>query len=166
VVSKSGKGITRQRKMTTDNAIQSIREWVLLKQPLFPILAGLEVLVNGDNATASPPLIGITESGDVETWEQNGVTMHGVLSIPLSVVLETVPDEESDEETCGTTKEDHRAMASALYDILANRDAIQFCQTRNGVNILDIRNVNPTTSAQDGRRVTTFQMNVVACPNY
>jgi hypothetical protein len=41
VVSESGESITRQRKMTTDNTIKSIREWVLLKQPIFPILAGL-----------------------------------------------------------------------------------------------------------------------------
>jgi hypothetical protein len=123
------------------------------------------LLAIGDNPTRSPHLIGIAETGS-ETFEQAGVTMHGVLVISLSVDLVTVPDEETDEETRGTTKEDHRAMASALYDILANREAIQFCQTRNGVNILDIRNVNPTTSAQNGRRVTSFEMTVVSCPNH
>jgi len=147
--------------MTTDNTIKSLRDWILEKQPEFPSLEGLEILVNGDDETLDPPFIAIMETG-AETFEQNGVTMHGVLTISISVMLQSVPQPDGD----GWTKEDHQAAATAMHNILANLEAVQFCQTRNGVNLLDIRNVNPTTATQDGRRVTTFEMTIVACPNF
>jgi hypothetical protein len=147
--------------MTTDNAIKSVRDWILEKQPQFESLDGLEVLVNGDDETLDPPFIAIMETG-VETFEQAGVTMHGVLTITLAIMLQSVPQPDGD----GWTKEEHQTAASDLYNILANRDACSFCQFRNGVNLLDIRNVNPTTATQDGRRVTTLEMTIVACPNF
>ena len=146
--------------MTTDNAIKSLRDWILEKQPVFPALDGLEILVNGDDETLDPPFIAIMETGS-ETWEQAGVIMHGVLEISISVMLQTVPQDDDE----GNSKAEHQAKASALYDILANRQAIQFCQVRHFVSILDIRNVNPTTATTDGRRVTTFEMSVIACPS-
>jgi hypothetical protein len=143
--------------MTTDNAIKSLREWII--ENATAELDGLEILVNGDDETLDPPFIAIMETG-TETFEQAGVTMHGVLTISISVLLQSIPQDD------GWTKEVHQAAASALYNILANRDAMLFCQGRNGVNLLDIRNTNPTTATQDGRRVTTYEMTVVACPNY
>lgn len=159
MVSQSGEGLTRQKIMTTDNVNASIRDWIQFKGSDFESLGGVPILVNGDDETLEPPFIAIMETAS-NTWEQAGVMMHGVLQIGVSVMIQTLPVDDDE----GSSKAKHQEMASDLYQILSCRDEMMFYTAeRNGVSVLDIRSTSPLTNTADGRRITTFEMTVVAC---
>ena len=144
--------------MTT---LESLVEWIERKVPEHPILDGLQIIQMGEETVQSPPFLGIVEQGS-QTVEQAGVIMHGVSEYDISAQLYTVPASESEQ---GTPFEDEREMRQAIYDILADRSAIDWITERNFVRVFDIRTTAPITEAEDGQRVTRWQLTIIACPN-
>jgi len=142
------------------NILQSISEWVAYKQPLFPSLATVSVVIMGDESDLAPPFLGLVESGSAPV-EQNDVILHGVSAYEVTAELHTVPASEDEE---GTPAADERQMRFDLYDILANRAAIGWVSGQNKWDVFDIRAAAPTTEAQDGRRVSRFMITVIASP--
>ena len=142
------------------NILQSLADWITYNQSSFPSLAGVSVVLMGDESDLSPPFFGLVESGSAPV-EQNDVIMHGVSAYEVTAELHTVP---ADESESGTPAADERQMRFDLYDILANREAIAHLTGDNSWTIFDIRAAGPTTEAQDGRRVSRFMVTVIASP--
>ena len=142
------------------NLNESIREWVNLISPEFPSLLPVTTVTMGEHENLSPPFLAIYETG-VTTTEQAGVILHGVSDYEISVELHTVPQDEDDE---GTATDDERLMRRDLFNILGNRDCINYLNGRNGFAVFDIRAGNPTTEPNEGRRITRFGLTVIAAP--
>jgi hypothetical protein len=143
--------------MTTDRLNTAIRNWIIENVNGTGKLAQLPILTNGEDGMIDAPFVGVMETG-TETVVQGDVVMHGVHEVSLSVMLSTIPVSEEDE---GTSVDDHREMAEELFCILSNRSIMD--ATHDGVSLFDFRAINPTTEAQDGRRVTTYQITAIAC---
>ena len=149
--------------MTTENVKQSIKEWIASQVANHPEISGIPVYLSGESADEDPPFIGIIDQGSA-TAEQAGVIMYGVEEVGINVEIHTVPivDDGAGEE--GTSITTHRALEKALYRILADRNSIDYLNGRNETTIFDIRAAGPTIEADQGRRVSTIQMLVIACP--
>lgn len=138
----------------------SLAQWVTANRENFPSLENLTVITMGESTDVSTPFLGILESGSTG-YEQDGVPLHGVSTYEITCELHTVP---SDEANDGTSAEDERIMRTDLYDIIGNRDAIEWVNGRNFWSVFDIRAGGPTTEAQEGRRVTRWILSVIAAP--
>lgn len=139
----------------------SLAEWVAKKQGKFPSIENLAVITMGETTDVSTPFLGIMESGNTP-FEQDGVPLYGVSTYEMTCEFHTVP---ADEDNDGTPTETERIMRTDLYDILGNRDAIEWINGRNFWTVFDIRAGGPITEAQEGRRVTRWNLSIVACPS-
>jgi hypothetical protein len=140
---------------------ESIRDWIIHKQPDAASLAGLQIITMGETLDQDPPFLGIMETG-AETVIQDGVVMHGVSTYELTCELHTVP---ADSDEGGTTSEQERNMRRELYDVIGDIEgAQQFCEQRNQWRIFDIRATAPTTEPKDDRRMSVFGLQIIACP--
>lgn len=143
------------------NINESIGDWVSHRMPDFESLTGMQILTMGEIEDVSPPVLKIEET-DASEVETAGVIMRGVSQFEITCELHTVPAE-TDEG--GTPTNTDREMRRDLYDILGDTDGMQrFCEGRNGWRLFDIRLPSPTSSAEEGRRVSTWRMTVIACP--
>ena len=142
------------------NINESIAEWINHKKPQFPTLDSVSVVTMGETGDLSPPFVGIAESGS-SVFEQGDLVMYGVSTYEVVIELHTVP---ASEEYEGTPADDERLMRTDLYDIIGNRDAIEWVSGRNFWTVFDIRAAAPITEAQEGRRVSRWNLSVVAAP--
>lgn len=140
--------------------LQSLAEWIDHHQSKFTSLADLSVVQMGESDDLAPPFLGLVESGAAPV-EQDGLIMHGVTAYEVTAELHTVPAADDQE---GTEFDDDRLMRADIYDILADRDAIQWVTDQNHWRVFDIRCGGPITEAQEGRRVTRWELTVIACP--
>jgi hypothetical protein len=141
--------------------ITSLAEWIALKQVYLPSIASLPIVKMGDDGDLVPPFIGIMEESSSD-HETNGVILRGVTDYQITCELHTVP---ADDDNDGTSPEDERQMRRDLYDIIGDAGAITWMDWRNNSRIFDIRTVSPTTEASDGRRVSRWNLQIVACPS-
>lgn len=138
------------------NLPESIRQWIYEKQPEYPALGGANVYIDGESSTAEPPMIVIDETGSTQT-NQDGVPIRGVNTITIAVQLHTIPS------TDGTSAPQARAMQDALFNVVADIDGLKaYADTRNGARVLDIFADSPIISADDGRRVATVNLEILA----
>ena len=140
---------------------ESIRDWIRHKQSDAASLTGLQIITMGETLDQDPPFLGIMETGS-ETVIQDGVVMHGVSTYELTCELHTVP---ADSDEGGTTAEQERNMRRELYDIIGNRDSMEYLANKNQWTVIDIRITSPTTTSVEGRRVTTWTLQIVAHPS-
>ena len=140
--------------------LQSLADWIERRRDEFPELDSLSIVKMGDDGDLSPPFLGMVESGSA-IYEQGDVTLYGVSTYEITCELHTVP---ADEDNDGTPADTERTIRQNLYDILGNRDAIEWINGRNQWTVFDIRAAGPTTEAQDGRRVTRWTLSIVAAP--
>jgi len=141
--------------------INSLSEWIALKQVYLPSIASLPIVKMGDDSDLSPPFLGIMEESSSD-HETNGVILRGVTDYQITCELHTVP---TDEDNDGTPPEDERQMRRDLYDIIGDAAAITWMDGRNETRVFDIRTASPTTEASDGRRVSRWNLEIVACPS-
>jgi hypothetical protein len=141
--------------------ITSLAEWIALKQVYLPSIASLPIVKMGDDGDLVPPFLGIMEESSSD-HETNGVILRGVTDYQITCELHTVP---ADDDNDGTSPEDERQMRRDLYDIIGDAGAITWMDWRNNSRIFDIRTVSPTTEASDGRRVSRWNLQIVACPS-
>ncbi len=114
----------------------------------------------GDAGDISPPCIIVGESGSSQYVEGDTV-MYGVATYTVTVELHTIP---LDEENGGTEKADAQEMRFDLFDIVGNRDAIEWINNLNFWTIFDIRATPPNTEAEEGRLISRYELEIVACP--
>lgn len=140
--------------MTADTALNAVKAWI--EHNATGDLADVPIVLR-DTDTEKPGLqIVIAEDGDPEEHP----VLRGVLTIQINVMLRSVPGEEDEEST---TQADHQALNADLYDILADVAAITYCDAYEGLKCFDIRGAAGSTSDEDGLRVTTFPLTMVAC---
>jgi hypothetical protein len=142
------------------NLLPALADWITLRKPMFPYLSRVSIVKMGDDNDLLPPFLALMETGSSE-HETNGVIMRGVSDVELSCELHTVP---TSEEQSGTTAAIERKMREELYDILGDMEAIDWMSERCGVRVFDIRIPSPTTEASDGRRISRWNLQIVACP--
>lgn len=142
------------------NINESLKQWIEENQGTFDSLDGVDVLAMGDTGDISPPCITITESG-VAQYVEGGLTMYGVATYTITVELHTVPAEVSED---GTPKATAQKMRFDLYDILGNRDAIDYINGLNFWTVFDIRATAPNTEAEEGRMISRYELEVVCAP--
>jgi hypothetical protein len=142
------------------NLNESLRDWIFQQTPNYPTLDPVAIVTMGETETLDPPFLAIYETG-VSEVESNGVAMHGVGAYEIVAELHTVP-QDTDQE--GTPVETERGWRRDFFEILGNRQAIDFCSGRNGWRIFDIRAVTPMTEPSEGRRITKIGLTGIACP--
>ena len=116
--------------------------------------------MNGETDTVDFPLVAIVDTGCVMI-EQDGVRMRGCMDISINAEIHSIPETEANG---GTTLADHRAIVTAVEQILGDDAAVTYCDGLNDTTIFDIIASNATMDEQDGRRVSTMQLTVIACP--
>lgn len=140
------------------NLPKSIAEFIESQRENYPSLEGIQICVDGETQTASPPLITIDETGSART-EQDGVPIRGVSTVSLVIQLHTVPADD------GTTASDAKTMMIDLYAIIAdNETMLQYIDGLHAARVLDIFCDSPTLSAEDGRRISTVNFEILAHP--
>ena len=137
-----------------------IRDWIEENISSGMALEGVEVVVTAETADLEPPFIAVYETS-ADPHESNSVVMYGVTDYEITVELQTVPLDASEG---GTGTSDEKSMRSALYDIIANRAAIDWINDREGWRVFDIRLPSPLTESDNDRRVSRSPMEVTACP--
>lgn len=143
--------------MTT--ILESIREFYNVRR-VGTSLSAIDMLISGDVETLDPPFIGLTETAANEV-QQGDVVLHGVYAYEIACELFTVPGETADTAINAAI---HDQMRWDLLNIFADKSMIQWTETRNLWRIFDIRASGPTMEAEDGQRVTTINLTVIACP--
>ncbi len=141
------------------NINESVRDWINYNIPYHEELDGIDLVVGGEDSELVPPFIVCYETGS-EVYEQNGVTMYGVTNFEITVELHTVPEDDA----LGTSYLDDQEMRQSLMHVLSDRAAIGYMESLNEWKVFDIRTSSPTTTANEGRRVTQQILNVTACP--
>jgi hypothetical protein len=140
------------------NLPDSIRQWIQHRQPDFNELGGINIYADGESDIASPPMIVIDETGSSQTV-QAGVPIRGVNTFSLVVQLHTIPSPD------GTSAMQARIMKDALYAIVGDTAGMRpYIDGLNETRVLDIFCDSPIVSADDGRRVSTYNLEVLAHP--
>ena len=143
------------------NLNESIRDWVFFRiSNSFPDLAVVELVTMGETSELGPPFLAIYETSS-SLHEAAGVILPGVSDFEITVELQTVPASEDDE---GTPPEIEQSYRRQLYDIIGDRSAIDWITNRNRWRVFDIRLASPITEANEGRRVTRWNLSIIACP--
>ena len=140
------------------NINESLRDWITYNVQIGDPLEGVDVITMGEIADREPQFIAIYETA-ADLYEQGAVTMYGVTNFELTVELHTVPASADDD---GTATDIEQGQRTRLYDILGNRDAIDYMNGKEGWQVFDIRTGSPLTSAEDGRRISRSTLMVVA----
>lgn len=139
---------------------ESLRDWIQHNLPSKPDLQVLTLVTLGETDELDPPFLGIRETGS-EAYKQDDVMLPGVSIVEITCELHTVP---ADAENDGTAPETERDYRRQLYDILGDRRAIDWMDGRNGWNVFDIRLAAPTTDVSEGRRISSWVLNIVSAP--
>lgn len=143
------------------NIQTSIRKWIEKRiGEQYSDLDGVQIAITGEEADVTPPFIGIYETSST-IHETGGVVMYGVSDFEIAVELHTVP---ADDDNEGTPIATEQAWRRDLYNIIGDRDMIEWASERNGWRLFDIRTASPFTESGDGQRITRSELTVVACP--
>lgn len=135
---------------------QTIKDWISYKAKLeYTNIIGIPIYITGEDSDLLTPYIGI-EQTNVSTYEQGDIIMHGVTNFEICVDLYTVAAEG------GTSVNNYNACVTSLYNILADRELIKWGNKRNESNLFDINLSYPITTAEDARRVTRFEISIIA----
>ena len=143
------------------NIPESIREWIEKRiEEEYGDLDGIQLAITGEEADVTPPFIAIYETSSSQ-HEAGGVMMDGVTDFEIAVELQTVP---TDANNAGTPNVIEEGFKNDIYNILADRSIIDYADNRNNARIFDIRTSSSVTEPGEGRRVTRWELTVIACP--
>lgn len=150
--------------MTTDLSLAALKSWITYRAAAYSVLSGVPILLRdtqverpGDDdedevADFDATFISINDVGAEEHAIQRGC-----LTMDIEVMLCTVPGD------LGKTDAEHAALNTALYNVIADTAAIEYCSSGTGIQCFDIRGAAPTTEADGAMRATTFKLSMVAC---
>lgn len=144
--------------MIADRALEALKAWIESKSGTYAAVADLTIVLRDTDADKSYPRLTLTD-----TAAEEHPVLRGVMA-PLTVeaLLETVPH--ADGATAGaTTQATHQTYTEALYDILGDNAAVSYMDALSGITVWDVRGDEGTTSDEDGRRVTRFEVRITCC---
>lgn len=150
--------------MTTDLSLAALKSWITYRAAAYPVLSGVPILLR-DTQVERP---GDDDEDEVADFDATFIRLadvgaeehpiqRGCLTMDIEATLCTVPGD------LGKTDAEHAALNAALYSVLADTAAIEYCSAGTGIRCFDIRGVAPTTEADEAMRATTFKFSMVAC---
>ena len=139
--------------MTADKALDELIAWVGVKVADYPAVATWNIRKAGDARDRAHPLV---------TFEATAVDEHEVLRgvwdpLTVEVCLLTVPHADGAAASADTMTT-HEEDAAALYQILADRAAVDWIDARGVVRCFDIRGSEGTLETEDDLRKTTIEL--------
>lgn len=149
--------------MTTDRALAAIKAWIESRVATYPVLTGIPILLR-DTATEQPGDDDESDEGDFDATfillndasSAEHPVLRGVLTMEIEALLKTAAGGD-----LGKTDAEHAALNTALYNILADKAIIPYCDARDGFTCFDVRGVAPVSESGDGMRTTTFTFSMV-----
>ncbi len=148
--------------MTTDKALETLKAWIAYRTTAYPSLAGIPIILRdseqeqpGDDDVDDEEAFDATRIVLNETGSEEHAVLRGVLTISIEVMLVTATGD------LGKTDAKHRALNADLWNILADKAAITYCNNQPGFACWDIRGNEPTSETGDGVRTTTFALSMV-----
>ena len=150
--------------MTTDLSLAALKSWITYRAAAYPVLSGVPILLR-DTQVERP---GDDDEDEVADFDATFISLNdvsteehaiqrGCLTMDIEVMLCTVPGD------LGKTDAEHAAFNAALYNVIADTAAIEYCSSGTGIRCFDIRGTAPTTEADGAMRATTFKVSMVAC---
>jgi hypothetical protein len=140
---------------------QAVKSWIDDQKRSYPLLEDVPVVMNGEQEDVVMPIIVVID-GSSNVVEQNGVRLHGVMEVGLTVELHTVPEETTQS---GTPYADAVTMESGLFEILGNRKSLDFLNASNNLQVFDNLTSSGIISVRDERRITSYDIVITACLN-
>lgn len=148
--------------MTTDKALETIKAWITHRTTAYPALDGIPIILRdseqeqpGDDDESDQGSFDSTYIVLNDTGSEEHPVLRGVLTMKLEVMLVTSTGD------LGKTDTEHRELNANLWNILADKDAIFYCDNQPGFRCWDIRGNEPTSETGDGVRTTTFALSMV-----
>jgi len=142
--------------MTADKALDELKAWMEASVGDFPAVASWNIRKDGDARDRAFPLVTL-EATSAEEHE----VLRGVYDpLTVEVSIETIPHEDGSAASAATIS-DHEAEALALYQILADREAVAWIDARGAVRCFDIRGSEGTLESEDDLRKTTIELRMV-----
>lgn len=144
--------------MIDKNASNELKAWINSRSGTYSSVAEWTIRTAADPADKSHPLV-IVEPTGAEEHE----VLRGVMDpLTIEVRLETVPHA-SGSSAGATDLSTHEGYVDDLYNILADRDAVDWIDLRGTIRCFDIRGSEPTLEEEDGRRVSVVEVRMVCC---
>jgi len=149
--------------MTTDKALETLKAWITHRTTTYTALAGIPIILRDSN-TEQPGDDDEEDTDDFDatfivlndTGSEEHAVLRGVLTMQIEVMLVTSPGGD-----LGKTDAEHRAINADLWNILADKAAITYCNNQPGFTCFDIRGNEPTSETGEGVRTTTFALKMV-----
>ena len=144
--------------MVDINGAAELKAWIESRNATYPAVDDWDIRVPGDDTPKTYPALLVEPTGSEEH-----ATLRGVMApLSLDVRLETIPHEDGAAAEA-TTKAEHVSDADQLYEIIADRDAVEWIDSRGTIRCFDIRGSEPTLETEDGRRSSTVQVRMTCC---
>ena len=148
--------------MTTDKALETLKSWITHRTTAYPALTGIPIILRdseqeqpGDDDADDEASFDATHIVLNDTGSEEHPVLRGVLTIQVEAMLVTATGD------LGKTDAEHRALNADLWNILADKAAITYCNNQPGFACFDIRGNEPTSETGDGVRTTTFALSMV-----
>lgn len=144
--------------MIEKNAANELKAWVESRNGVYPAVDAWTIRTAGDGNDKSHPLVVIEVTGA----EEHEV-LRGVMSpLTMEVRLETIPHA-SGSSAGATNLSTHEGYSAALYNILADRSAVDWIDLRGTIRCFDIRGSEPILEEDDGRRASVIELRMFCC---
>ena len=144
--------------MIADDILAGLKTYIESENRFHPVVDDLTIVLRDSDEDKTYPLLVLVD----ESTEEHPV-LRGVQNpLTVSVTLHSVPHA-TGATASATTQEKHREYTDALYSILGDTNAVSFLNSVGGFRVFDIRGTEGTTSEEDGRNVTRFEIRVVCC---
>ena len=148
--------------MTTDKALEALKAWITYRTKAYTSLAGIPIILR-DSEAEQPGDDDAADEGDFDathivlndTGSEEHPVLRGVLTMQIEAMLVTATGD------LGKTDAEHRALNTDLWNILADKAAIAYCNNQPGFACFDIRGNEPTSETGEGMRTTTFALSMV-----
>jgi hypothetical protein len=148
--------------MTADKALETLKSWITHRTTAYPALAGIPIILRdseqeqpGDDDAADADTFDATHIVLNDTSSEEHPVLRGVLTVSVEAMLVTATGD------LGKTDVEHRALNADLWNILADRAAVTYCDNQPGFRCFDLRGNEPTSETGDGVRTTTFALSIV-----
>lgn len=150
--------------MTTDLSLAALKSWITYRASAYPVLSGVPILLR-DTQVERP---GDDDEDEVADFDATFISLNdvgaeehaiqrGCLTMDIEVMICTVPGD------LGKTDAEHAALNTALYNVIADRAAVEYCSSGTGIRCFDIFKTAPTTESDGSMRATTFKLSMVTC---
>lgn len=141
--------------MTSDAALGEVIAWIQSQATFYPAVNNWQLVKSGYGGDKTFPNV---------TLEATSAEEHDILRgvydpLSVDVRLQSIPNDEGAAQDAYTIA-DHEADANALYNILADRTAVEWIDGRGNIRCFDIRGSEGNLETDDDKRLTTIELRI------